>query len=105
VLIERRGAAGPLREQWLNWLREYDGQGYYKRKQPGGRTAAFVYNHLHNPQMLAWLAGALGVPAALIRRARAASAESVSQSPATRAAAFRRVVPWSIVAEHLPDVG
>ena len=39
------------KEHWLGWLREYDGPGYFGRRD-WGRSAEFVYNHVVCPPMV-----------------------------------------------------
>ena len=47
----------PNKRHWVGWLEEYDGPGFYNRKRPSAdRDAQFIYNHLHCPPMLCWLA-------------------------------------------------
>jgi len=55
-------------EHWLGWLAEYNGPGAYNRKVVK-RSAEYVYNHVVNPQMLAYLAEAAGVHRFLLRKA------------------------------------
>ena len=48
------------KQHWLNWLREYDRPGYYKRKT-WNHSAEYAYNHIVCPYMLLWLAEASGI--------------------------------------------
>jgi hypothetical protein len=46
------------KEHWLGWLSEYNGPGYYGRKN-SCRSAEFVYNHIVCPPMVLWLLAVL----------------------------------------------
>lgn len=46
-------------EHWQGWLSEYNGGGFYGRKNHN-RTAGFTYNHIMCPPMLIWLAETAG---------------------------------------------
>src|SRR5450631_1146170 len=46
-------------KQWIGWLKEYDGPGYYGRAN-GKHDARWVYQHLNNGNMIAWLNEAAG---------------------------------------------
>ena len=48
-----------FQEQWIGWLEEYDGPGYYGRAD-GKRDARWVYQHLNNGKMIVWLNEAAG---------------------------------------------
>jgi hypothetical protein len=48
-----------FQEQWIGWLEEYDGPGYYARKD-GKRDARWDYQHLNNGKMIVWLSKAAG---------------------------------------------
>jgi hypothetical protein len=56
------------KEHWLGWLSEYDGPGYYGRKNPD-RSAEFVYNHINCAPMVLWLGEASGISIAKLRAA------------------------------------
>ncbi|MEZ5818913.1 MAG: hypothetical protein R3D44_17705 [Hyphomicrobiaceae bacterium] len=49
------------KEHWLGWLREYNGPGYYGRKN-WKVSAETVYKRINNPAMVLWLGEAVGVP-------------------------------------------
>jgi hypothetical protein len=83
------------KEHWLGWLREYDGPGYYGRRE-WGRSAEFVYNHVVCPPMVLWLGEAAGVPSNVIAAAGSA-ALSAGPSQASRSAGIRRVIPWAMI--------
>ncbi len=48
------------KKHWLGWLSEYDGPGYYGRKN-WCRSAEFVYNRVVCPPMVLWLAETAGI--------------------------------------------
>ncbi len=60
------------KEHWLGWLRQYDGPGYYGRKNPQ-RSAEFVYNHIGCPPMLLWLGEACRIPRQRVMEAKRAA--------------------------------
>jgi hypothetical protein len=79
----------PNKEHWIGWLEEYDGPGYYNRRHPSAhRDAAFVYNHLHCPPMLSWVAEHAQVPAKVLREACTAAGPEFNKPRG--AAAFRK---------------
>ncbi len=80
------------KEHWLGWLEEYEGPGYYGRKN-WLRTAEFIYNHLVCPPMLLWIAEAAGVPRQTLRKAVRA-ALSAAPHLQTKSSAIRRVISW-----------
>ena len=97
----RGGWVADSKEQWLGWLSQYDTPGYYERKGTG-YDARFSYNHVQNHQMLIWLVSAAGLDAPTVSRAAAAAEQG--KTMAQRAAAVRKLVPWSKVVELLwPD--
>jgi hypothetical protein len=87
------------KEHWLGWLSEYDGPGYYRRKNHQ-RSAEFVYNHINCAPMVLWIGEASGVPDATVRSASRAALRA-RPSPAAAAAAVRRVIPWSEIEQCL----
>jgi hypothetical protein len=48
------GSYKTFQDQWIGWLAEYDGPGYYGRKD-GKRDARWIYQHLNNGKMIVWL--------------------------------------------------
>ena len=72
--LRRRDASGrptwyrSQKEHWVGWLGEYDGPGFYGRRN-WDRSAAFVYNHINCAPMVLWLAEALGIPKTVLRAA------------------------------------
>jgi hypothetical protein len=87
------------KQHWLGWLKEYNGPGYYERKD-WNRDAEFVYNHIVCPPMVLWLGEASGVPPIVVRRATKAALDAPA-SLSAKAAAIRRVIPWSLIVERL----
>jgi hypothetical protein len=85
---------GSTKKSWLGWLSDYPKTDPNRRKD-SDRDAAFVYNHLHFVYMLMWLAESAGVSRELLERASAAIPE-VAPNP-TRAARFRKIIPWKVV--------
>lgn len=90
---------GSQKKHWLGWLEEYDGPGYYDR-DTWDVTAETVYNRVVNPSMVLWLGAAAGVPRARVEEA-IESALASTPGMASQSAAIRRVIPWSLIAEHL----
>jgi hypothetical protein len=88
------------KEHWMVWLSEYDGPGFYGRKDWAERTAEFVYNHIGNPQMVLWLAEAAGVPKKDLLVAKR-SALSGGRNRNSHCALIRKAIPWSAVEERL----
>lgn len=91
------------KEHWLGWLSEYNGPGYYDRKD-WEQTAEFVYNHIVCPPMVLWLSEASGVPKATVRQAKDA-ALSAKSSLASQAAAIRKIIPWTLIEVRLSALG
>jgi hypothetical protein len=83
------------KEHWLRWLAEYDGPGYYGRKN-FRRSAEFVYNHIVCPPMVLWLGEASGVARARVADAKEAALLSGPQLQA-QSAALRRIIPWEMI--------
>lgn len=83
------------KEHWLGWLREYDGPGYYGRKN-SKRTAEFVYNHINCAPMLLWLGEASGVPHQQVTKAKVAALRAEPKFQ-TQCAAIRKLIPWTTV--------
>lgn len=83
---------------WLGWLAAYDRDAHGPKE--ANRSAEFVYNHIHNPQMLIWLAEAVGLSSRRIELATAAALAN-TKSLATMAAAIRKVVTWRTVERAL----
>ena len=87
------------KEHWLGWLKEYEGPGFYNRKN-WNRTAEYAFNHIVCPPMLLWLCEACGLDTATVKRAAAAAKKAGPTLPAM-ARAIRQVIPWAEVEECL----
>ena len=87
------------KEHWLGWLREYDGPGYYGRRD-WGRSAEFVYNHVVCPPMVLWLGEGAGVPSRVVAAA-ADAALAAGPVQGSRSASIRRVISWAMIESHL----
>jgi hypothetical protein len=85
------------KEMWLHWLTKY-GDPAYGRVNPN-RSAEYIYNAVHLPAWIIWLAAASGTSPQLLRKATGAI--NPTQSRQTQGAAVRRVLPWSLVAKQL----
>jgi hypothetical protein len=88
----------PNKQHWIGWLSEYDGPGYYGRKN-SDRSASFVYNHINSPPMLLWLAEGADVPKNLVEAA--CRVQDSMKNKAGACALIRRVLPWDIVETSL----
>ena len=85
-------------EHWIGWLDEYDGPGYYGRKNHH-RDAQYIFNHVSNYRMVTWLGEASGVRLDLVMAAL--DAASLVSNPTSKAAASRRILTWDIVWDRL----
>lgn len=90
------------KEHWVSWLSAYSGPGFYNRKN-ATRDARFIWNHIQCAEMLIWLAEAVRLDGGLIDAAvRIADAGRSGGTPkATRCAAVRSVLQWSLIASRL----
>src|SRR5437879_1876027 len=88
----------PNKKHWAGWLSEYDGPGYYGRRNPD-RDASFVYNHINSPPMLVWLAECAGVSKHLVEAA--CRVQDGMKNKSAACALVRRVLPWEIVEANL----
>jgi hypothetical protein len=86
-------------EHWIGWLSEYNGPGAYGRDASVERDAKFAYNHIVEPEMLLYLAGAVGVQRKKVSEAR--NADSDAKTLMQRAGVVRKHLPWPIVAAAL----
>jgi hypothetical protein len=109
VLI-KRGTWGTTRlwytsqkQHWLGWLSEYDGAGFYGRKN-SNRSAEFVYNHIVCPPMVLWLGEAAGVPRAKVAAAKKAALSARPHLPA-QSAAVREIISWEMIERNLGRPG
>lgn len=87
------------KEHWLGWLGEYDGPGAYGHLPKMNRDAKFVYNHIVEPKMLAWLIEASRTRSASTRSVRSIIAKKISMQQ--KSAAIRKLVPWADLAGKL----
>jgi len=92
----RRAWYKTQKEHWLGWLAERDGTGFYGRKT-WGHDAEYIYDHIQCAPMLLWLAEALGVSEAKIRKASKAVI-AAGRNYARQCAALRREIPWQVIA-------
>ena len=84
---------------WLGWLNPSAGTGTYPRASKPNRDARDVYNRIVEPNLLLWLAQAAEVSPTFIA---AATTEASGKSKlASKSAAIRRHVPWSVLAAAL----
>ena len=86
-------------EHWLGWLKEWDGPGYYGRKN-WKRSAEFIYNHIIHPPLLVFLAEGAKVDQKLIRMATKSALANAS-SMASMSSAIRHIIPWPVVEVQL----
>lgn len=86
------------RAQWLAWLDEYLGPGYYNR-QTSVDEARHVYKHLNNGRMIVWLNEAAGEESRIVEAAIIAM--DGRESAQTEAKYARRVLPWEALARRL----
>jgi hypothetical protein len=84
---------------WLGWLNPSSGTGTYPRTNNPTRDAKDVYNRIVEPKLLLWLVRAAEVNPALV----AAAAEEANDKPkmASKSAAIRRHIPWSVLSAAL----
>ena len=87
------------RDHWIKWLREYDGPGYYNRKNHQ-RDAAYIYSHVQSAGMVVYLAEAAGLDTNVVQHAFLLATNTAGNKAAVTAAA-RRVVPWPLVCQAL----
>ncbi len=96
---ERAFAWNPTQHgHWLGWLAGYDRDAHGSKEAT--RSAEFVYNHILNPQMLIWLAEAVGLSSRRIELATTAALAN-TKSLATMSGAIRKVVSWRTVERAL----
>jgi len=87
-----------LHGHWLGWLAGYD-RGHHGPKE-AKRSAEFVYNHILSPQMLIYLAEAVGLSSRRLELATTAALADTT-SLATMTGAIRKVVSWRTVERAL----
>ncbi len=88
------------KSHWTGWLSEYDGPGFYNRKNWEGITAETIYKRIACPPMLLWLCEASGVTKTEIQSAKKA-AFAAKRSFSSQCAAIRQVIPWQTVEQSL----
>lgn len=87
------------KDHWLGWLNPAAGTGTYPRAGGSDRDACDVYNRIVEPKLLLWLAEAAEVNPDL--RVAATADASSKVKLASKSAAVRRHIPWSVLAEAL----
>jgi HNH endonuclease len=86
------------KQTWIDWLSDYPQHGDNPRWRQQ-RDARFIYHRWWNAPVLIWLAEASGVEQARILRAAKIASRRVNSLPL--GAAIRKLLPWSLVADHL----
>ena len=89
------------KEHWLRWLAEYDGPGYYGRKNRH-QSAEFAYNHIVCPPMVLWLGEASGVQRTKVLEAKRAALSAGASLPAV-SAAIRKTIPWEEIESRFKE--
>ena len=89
------------KRSWINWLTNYAELSDHPLREQ--RDARYIYNHWWDAPIFIWLAEASGVDSERIQEAAKIVASAGNST--TQAAAIRRILPWSLVAEHLRDLG
>jgi hypothetical protein len=87
------------KEHWIGWLGDYDGPGYYGRKNPK-RSAEFVYNHINCSPMVLWLGEASGVAKKDVAKAKRAALRA-KNNMGSQCSAIRKVIPWASIEAQL----
>jgi len=87
-----------FKDQWIGWLKEYDGPGYYGRAD-GKRDARWIYQHLNNGNMIVWLNEAAGESQSSVEAAIRNMQQF--QPKQTRAKIARLHFSWERVADLL----
>jgi HNH endonuclease len=80
------------KEMWIHWLTKYGDPAYGRTNS--NRSAEYIYNAIHLPAWIIWLAAASGA-------SPQAAAISPAENRMTQAAAVRRILPWPLVANQL----
>jgi hypothetical protein len=89
------------KEHWLGWLKEYDGPGFYNRKNHAGRDAKYIYNHIMCSPMVLYLPEALGVSQVLVKKAFYAVIKSKDPGMAKQCGIIRKTIPFELVEKEL----
>ena len=87
------------KDHWIGWLQSFREEGYYKRKRFGNVRVKSIYNSLHCPNMLIWLAEASGVPEQLIYGSLS-SIDPIAH-PASICGTIRKAIPWELIEKYL----
>ena len=87
-----------FKSQWLGWLKEYLGPGYYDRTNVHD-DAKWTYQHLNNGRMIVWLNEAAGEDPRII--GATIIAIDGRDSTQTEAMYARRILPWEGLAKRL----
>jgi len=85
-------------EHWQGWLSEYNGGGFYGRKNHN-RSAEFVYNHIMCPPMLIWLAEVTGFESERLKVTIDKTFETNKYQ--RQCAIIRKEFPWSEVGQAI----
>ena len=86
-----------IKQGMIDWLKEYDSPGYYKREAYGGKSAKFMYNHLQSPAALIFLAEAAGVEMEKVRVAFEKAIDPGCKTKASQCGVIRKIIPWALV--------
>lgn len=92
------------KEHWIGWLKEYDGPGFYNRKNQTGRDAKYIYNHIMCSPMVLYLPEALGVSQTLIKKAFNAVIKSGDPGMAKQCGMIRKILPFELVEPKLKNL-
>lgn len=87
------------KDHWLGWLNPAAGTGTYSRSGGPDRDARDVYNRIAEPKLLLWLAESAEVSSSLIMAAKADAEGKLKLN--SKAAAIRKHISWSVIAEAL----
>jgi hypothetical protein len=87
------------KDHWLGWLNPSAGTGTYPRTGSPDRTAKDVYNRIVEPKLLLWLVRAAEVDSALV--ASATEDANNKTKLASKSAAVRKRIPWSVLSAAL----
>jgi len=88
-------------EHWDGWLRNYDGVGFYNRKN-WNRTSEYVYNHIMCQPMLIWLAETLDIESKIIESAITEALKSNKYQEQCRI--IREHIKWSDIKSKLNEL-
>lgn len=85
------------REHMSSWFASQAtrGSGAFTRRAPN-RSAKMTYNRLQHPEGLVWIAEALGVDPALVRKV---ARDALDIPRRSRSGFVRKHIPWSLIAQ------